>query len=50
MQAGIPIKLSETPGGFRNFAPSIGADADAVLRDAGYGAAEIEALRAQKVV
>lgn len=49
-QAGIPIKLSETPGGFRSFAPSIGAHVDETLRQAGYSTDEIAALREQKVV
>ena len=49
-QAGIPIKLSETPGGFRNFAPSIGADVDEVLCDAGYSESEIAELRECKAI
>jgi len=44
-QAGIPIKLSDTPGGFRHFAPSLGEHADSVLADAGYTEAEIAAFR-----
>ena len=49
-QAGIPIKLSDTPGGFRHFAPSIGEHVDTVLTDAGYSEAEIAALRSAGVV
>ena len=49
-QAGIPIKLSKTPGGFRHFAPSLGADVDAVLCDVGYSEAEVQELRAQNVI
>ena len=49
-QAGVPIKLSETPGGIRDFAPSIGAHTDEVLGQAGYGADDIAALRERKVV
>ena len=50
IQAGIAIKLSDTPGEFRSFAPSIGADVEEVLRAAGYGAEEIRGLRERKVV
>jgi crotonobetainyl-CoA:carnitine CoA-transferase CaiB-like acyl-CoA transferase len=39
-------RLSATPGAIRHVAPEIGADAEAVLRQAGFSAAEIEALRA----
>ena len=49
-QAGVPIKLSATPGGVRGFAPSIGADTENVLAAVGYGAEEIQALRQSKVV
>ena len=49
-QAGIPIKLSETPGGFRSFAPSVGAHANEVLASVGYSADAIAALRSAGVV
>jgi alpha-methylacyl-CoA racemase len=45
-QVGISIKLSETPGAVRSFAPEPGADTDAVLREAGWGDERIAALRA----
>ena len=38
------FKMSETPGSIRTPAPDIGADTEAVLRELGYDAAEIEAL------
>jgi len=49
-QAGIAIKLSDTPGGFRSFAPSIGADTQAVLESLGYDAEAIAELRRKGVV
>ncbi|MGE0487487.1 MAG: CaiB/BaiF CoA transferase family protein [Gammaproteobacteria bacterium] len=50
MQPGIAIKLSETPGRIRSAPPRTGADTHAVLRDLGYGDADIAALRADGVV
>ena len=46
----FPIKLSETPGGFRSFAPSVGAHANEVLASVGYSADAIAALRSAGVV
>jgi crotonobetainyl-CoA:carnitine CoA-transferase CaiB-like acyl-CoA transferase len=43
--AGIPIKLSRTPGQIRKAPPSLGEDTDAVLKRLGYSAADIEKLR-----
>lgn len=43
---GTPVKLSRTPGDPRRGAPAIGGDTDAVLGESGYGAEELEALRA----
>ena len=45
-----PIKLSRTPGGLTSIPPQLGADARAVLAEAGYGPAEIERLIAEGVV
>ncbi|HXM54223.1 MAG TPA: CaiB/BaiF CoA-transferase family protein [Candidatus Dormibacteraeota bacterium] len=39
-------RFSATPGGIARPAPEPGADTDAILRECGYGGAEIEALRA----
>ena len=48
--APTPIELSETPGAYRRPAPRIGEHTDMVLRNLGYGAAEIAALRADGIV
>jgi len=48
--APTPIELSETPGTYRRRAPLIGEHTDEILARLGYGAAEIAALRAEKVV
>jgi crotonobetainyl-CoA:carnitine CoA-transferase CaiB-like acyl-CoA transferase len=49
-QFGVAIKLSETPGSVRSAAPLSGEHTDVVLKDLGYGAADIAALRAGKVI
>jgi alpha-methylacyl-CoA racemase len=42
---GVPVKLARTPGDpARAPGPALGADTEAVLLEAGYGTAEIEAL------
>ncbi len=47
----LPISLSETPDfEVRAQAGSLGAQTDSILADIGYSAAEIDALKAQKVV
>jgi crotonobetainyl-CoA:carnitine CoA-transferase CaiB-like acyl-CoA transferase len=46
--AGIPIKLSETPGKIRNPPPSLAADA--VMTEIGLKPSEISALRATKAI
>ncbi len=48
--AGIPIRLSETPGSIRRRAPLLGEDTDAVLATLGVGAGEIARLRASEVI
>jgi crotonobetainyl-CoA:carnitine CoA-transferase CaiB-like acyl-CoA transferase len=48
--APTPIDLSETPGAYRRRAPLVGEHTDDILRSLGYGAAEIAALREEKVV
>ncbi len=48
-QIGIPIKLSETPGGTRRPAPELGEDNEDILKNLGYSGKEIEEMRANKV-
>jgi crotonobetainyl-CoA:carnitine CoA-transferase CaiB-like acyl-CoA transferase len=48
--APTPIELSETPGTYRRPAPLVGEHTDEILGSLGYGAAEIAALRTEKVV
>ncbi|HZT89130.1 MAG TPA: CoA transferase [Stellaceae bacterium] len=48
--APTPIELSETPGTYRRRAPLIGEHTDEILASLGYTAADIAALRAEKVV
>ena len=43
---GFPVKMSETPCELRLPAPELGADTEAVLRELGYAAERIAALRA----
>jgi crotonobetainyl-CoA:carnitine CoA-transferase CaiB-like acyl-CoA transferase len=47
---GVPVKLSDTPGGVRTPPPRIGEHTDAVLHDLGLNAAAIADLRRQKVI
>jgi formyl-CoA transferase len=47
---GIVPKLSETPGQINTPAPDLGEHTDAVLRDLGLSAGEIDRLRAQAVI
>ncbi|MGH8788072.1 MAG: CaiB/BaiF CoA transferase family protein [Cupriavidus necator] len=44
--AGVPIKLSATPGAVRQRAPMLGEHTDAILLAAGYGKQEIVDMRA----
>lgn len=45
-----PVLFSDTPASVRTGAPSIGQHTDEILREAGYGDADIAALRAGRVV
>jgi crotonobetainyl-CoA:carnitine CoA-transferase CaiB-like acyl-CoA transferase len=45
-----PIQLGDTPFRIRSATPELGEHTDAVLREAGYSDAEIEALRAAAVI
>jgi crotonobetainyl-CoA:carnitine CoA-transferase CaiB-like acyl-CoA transferase len=49
-QFGVAIKLSDTPGSIRTAAPLSGEHTEAVLKDLGYGATDIGALRERKVI
>lgn len=42
--AGLPVKLTETPGAIRRPPPRLGEHSDAVLRRVGYSEAEIRAM------
>ena len=48
--AGVPIKMSETPGGVRHRAPLLGEHTDQYLTALGLGGSEIARLRAEKIV
>jgi len=47
---GQAFRLSRTPSRLVRAAPACGADTDDILRDLGYGAEEIAALRARQVI
>jgi crotonobetainyl-CoA:carnitine CoA-transferase CaiB-like acyl-CoA transferase len=48
--APTPIELSETPGRYRRPAPGLGEHTEEILRSLGYSAAEIAALREERVI
>jgi len=48
---GVPIKLSDTPGGVRSAPPALGQHTEQILReDCGLSAARIEALRTERAI
>lgn len=49
-QPGIAIKLSETPGKVRSFAPLSGEHTDRIMQSLGYTKAEIEGLRNAEII
>ncbi len=49
-QVGMGIKLSDTPGAFRDFASPTGADTDETLKGLGYSEAKIGELRRDGVI
>ncbi|HXH82289.1 MAG TPA: CaiB/BaiF CoA-transferase family protein [Candidatus Tectomicrobia bacterium] len=49
-QFGVAIKLSDTPGSVRTPAPLTGEHTEAVLKDLGYGADDVAALRERRVI
>lgn len=48
--AGVPIKMSETPGAVRSRAPLLGEQSIDILRELGYGSEEIGALVRERAV
>jgi len=48
--AGVPIRMSATPGGVRRRAPLLGEQTEDLMRALGFAGAEIERLRAEQVV
>jgi crotonobetainyl-CoA:carnitine CoA-transferase CaiB-like acyl-CoA transferase len=48
--APMPVDLSATPGCFRHRAPTLGEHTNAILRELGYPAEEIETLRTKGVI
>lgn len=48
--AGVPIKLSDTPGAVRRRAPLLGEHTDEILGGIGFAEDRIRALKAQRVV
>src|SRR5262249_36780425 len=48
--APTPVDLSETPGRFRERAPTLGEHTDSILAELGYSPAQITALREKGVV
>jgi CoA:oxalate CoA-transferase len=47
---GIPVKLSETPGGVGPAAPQLGEHTEEILHWLGYDAAAVDRLRQEKVL
>ena len=45
-----PVELSETPGEIRHRAPTLGEHTDSIMRELGYQQAEIDELRAQRII
>lgn len=45
-----PVELSETPGEIRSRAPTLGEHTDEILKELGYGDAEISELREKRIV
>lgn len=48
--AGVPVKMSETPGGVRHRAPLLGEHTDEILRDVGFDQSRIDTWRAARVI
>jgi len=48
--APTPVDLSETPGGFRRRAPTLGEHTDEILAELGYRPEQIAELRTRNVI
>ncbi|WP_416897147.1 MAG: CoA transferase [Minwuia sp.] len=48
--ASAPINLSETPGGIRHRAPTLGEHTDEIMAELGYDAASLADLREKRVI
>jgi crotonobetainyl-CoA:carnitine CoA-transferase CaiB-like acyl-CoA transferase len=48
--AGPPFRLSKTPGTMRSRPPMLGEHTDEVMRELGYGDAEIADFRAKRII
>jgi crotonobetainyl-CoA:carnitine CoA-transferase CaiB-like acyl-CoA transferase len=46
----VPVTLGRTPGSVRMPTPELGEHNDAILRDLGYGDADIARLRKEEVI
>ena len=49
-QVGVSIKLSDTPGKIRSFAPKLGQDTEEIFRELGYSTKDIDDLREKGVI
>ena len=47
---GVPWRFSETAAVASGAAPVLGADTDAILREAGFSTADVAALRADEII
>ncbi|WPG41077.1 CoA transferase [Variovorax sp. EBFNA2] len=48
--AGIPLKMTETPGRIASRAPMLGEHTDEILREIGVGIEQAESLRAERII
>ena len=49
-QLGFPVRFSRTPGVFKGFAPLLGADTRAILKEVGFSDAEVTDLERSEIV
>ncbi len=48
--AKVPVWLSETPGSIRHRAPVLGEHTDEIMKELGYGASDIAALKEKRII